>query len=189
MSYNFTKTNNLYDISTKSPPSTSEKSAISKLSLPKTSFSISFHTSPSFYVLQPQQLELKRNKLPLMLTFLAFDIKRNILKTPEQTIKLFSLQNYDCRKADPGKRFKSCKSHCLTVTQNRTDSSFGFFLRPLFIPRFFKVSRRHAPRKTRISFWYISISLPLNLAWGEKPLPYAALRCVVPLICCVFCQE
>ena len=108
MSYNFTKTDILYDISTKSPPSTSEKSAISKLSLPKTSFFISFHTSPSFYVLQPQQLELKRNKLPLMLTFLAFDIKRNILKTPEQTIKLFSLQNYDCRKADPEKRFKSC---------------------------------------------------------------------------------
>ena len=43
-----------------------------------------------------------------MLIFLTFDTKRNILKTPEQTIKLFSLQNYDCRKADPEKRFKSC---------------------------------------------------------------------------------
>ena len=42
-----------------------------------------------------------------MLIFLAFDIKRNILKTPEQTIKLFSLQNYDCRKSDPGKRSKA----------------------------------------------------------------------------------
>lgn len=113
------------------------------------------------YVLQPQQLELKRNKLLLMLTFLTFDTKRNILKTPEQAIKLFSLQNYDCRKADPGKHFKSCKSHYLTVTQNRTDSSFGFFLRSLFIPRFFKVSRRHAPRKT----------LNIILIYFHKPSP------------------
>jgi len=80
MSYNFTKTAILYDISTKSPPNASEKSAISEISLPKTSFYISFSSSSSFYVLQLQQLELKINKLPFMLILLVFDSRKIIKK-------------------------------------------------------------------------------------------------------------
>jgi len=80
ISYNFTKTAILYDISTKSPPKASEKSAISEISPPKTSLHISFSSSSSFYILQPQQLQLKINKLPFMLILPAFVIRKIIKK-------------------------------------------------------------------------------------------------------------
>jgi hypothetical protein len=80
MSYIFTKTAILYDISTKSPHNASEKRAVSEISPPNTSIHISLHNSSSFYILQPQQLELKINKLPFMLILPAFVIRKIIKK-------------------------------------------------------------------------------------------------------------